>query len=101
MSGDETRRLLEDWHGGDQEALAVLLDRNLGWIRARVEKRMGPLLRAKGGATDYVQDSMVEVLRYGPRFVMSDEAQFRVLMVKIIENVLLAVLRDPASRRVP
>lgn len=88
MSGDETRRLLEGWHGGDQGALARLLDRNLGWIRARVEKRMGPLLRAKGGATDYVQDAMVEILRYGPKFVMSDEAQFRVLMAKIIENVL-------------
>lgn len=88
MSGDETRQLLEDWHGGDRDALGSLLDRNLGWIRARVAERMGPLLRAKGGPTDYVQDAMVEILRYGPRFVMSDEAQFRVLMVKIVENVL-------------
>jgi RNA polymerase sigma factor (sigma-70 family) len=88
MSGDETRRLLEEWHGGNRDALGRLLDRNLGWIRARVELRMGPLLRAKGGPTDYVQDAMVEILRYGPKFVMSDEAQFRVLMVKIVENVL-------------
>lgn len=106
MSGDETRRLLEDWHGGDREALGRLLDRNLGWIRARVIERMGPLLKAKGQATDYVQDAMVEILRYGPKFVMSDESQFRVLMVKIIENVLrsrhdwfTAQRRDAARER--
>jgi len=88
MSGDVTRQWLIDWHAGDPEALARLLERNLAWIRRRVEKRMGPLLEAKGSATDYVQDAMVEILRYGPRFVLSDEAQFRALMAKIIENVL-------------
>ncbi|MEM7233395.1 MAG: hypothetical protein AAF517_14550, partial [Planctomycetota bacterium] len=77
MSGDETRQLLKDWHEGDRGALGSLLDRNIGWIRARVAQRMGPLLKAKGRTTDYVQDAMVEILRYGPRFVMSDESQFR------------------------
>ena len=88
MSGDFTRQLLSDWHEGDKEALGRLIERNLDWIRGRVVKRLGPLLRAKGDATDYVQDAMVEVLRFGPKFVMSDEAQFRALMTKIIENVL-------------
>ncbi|MCA8958959.1 MAG: sigma-70 family RNA polymerase sigma factor [Planctomycetes bacterium] len=88
MSGDQTRVLLQQWHGGDREALGELIDRNIGWIRGRVAKRMGALLEARGSATDYVQDAMVEVLRYGPKFVMSDEAQFRALMAKIIENVL-------------
>lgn len=85
---DETRQLLQHWHGGDPQALARLLDRNLGWIRKRVANRMGALLQAKGTPTDYVQDAMVEVLRYGPKFVMTDEAQFRALMAKIVENVL-------------
>ncbi|MFN0060384.1 MAG: RNA polymerase sigma factor [Planctomycetota bacterium] len=88
MSGNETRVLLEEWHGGDKDALGRLLARNLDWIRGRVANRMGPLLQAKGSATDFVQDALLEVLRYGPKFVMSDEAQFRALMAKIVENVL-------------
>lgn len=87
MAG-ETRQLLNDWHGGDKQALGQLLDRNLGWIQKRVSHRMGPLLQAKGQTSDYVQDAVVEVLRYGPKFVMTDEAQFRALMAKIVENVL-------------
>ncbi len=88
MSGAETRLLLEKWHGGDRVALGHLIDRNLGWIHARVSKRLGGLLQAKGNTSDYVQDAMVQVLQYGPKFVMSDEAQFRALMAKVIENVL-------------
>lgn len=83
-----TRVLLERWYDGDEAALAALIDRNIDWIRGRVQKRLGPLLQKKGSATDYVQDAMVELLRYGPRFVMSDEAQFRALVCKIIENVM-------------
>lgn len=86
--GKETRQLLNDWHQGHEGALEALLERNLGWIRKRVSRRLGPLLRAKGETGDYVQDAMVDVLRYGPKFVMSDEAQFRALLAKIIENVL-------------
>jgi RNA polymerase sigma factor (sigma-70 family) len=37
---------------------------------------------------DFVQDAMVEFLRYGPRFLLGDEGHFRALMVKVIENVL-------------
>ena len=49
---------------------------------------MGPLLRGKGETCDYVQDAMVEFLRYGPRFTISDDAVFRALMLKIVENAL-------------
>ena len=103
---DHTRQLLVDWHGGNEGALAELIERNLDWIRGRVRKRMGALLSARGETTDYVQDAMLEVLRYGPKFVMSDEAQFRALLVKIIENVLrgrhdwfTAQRRDAAKER--
>jgi RNA polymerase sigma-70 factor (ECF subfamily) len=49
---------------------------------------MGPLLRAKGESVDYVQDVIVEFLRYGPRFVLHDEAQFRALLHKIVVHSL-------------
>ena len=84
----ETRVLLENWQAGDRQSLDVLLERNLSWIRGRVQKRLGAFLRRKGDATDYVQETMVEVLSYGPRFVVSNQAAFRALLAKIIENVL-------------
>ncbi len=84
----ETYRLLERWHGGDQEALAALLERDLSWIERRVRRRLGPRLRSQGETIDFVQDTMVKILRYGPRFVLSDQAQFRGLLSRIIENVL-------------
>ncbi|MBK8976921.1 MAG: sigma-70 family RNA polymerase sigma factor [Planctomycetes bacterium] len=84
----ETAILLRRWHAGEQGALQELLQRDLGWIREHVQRRLGGLLRQKGETQDYVQDAMVEVLRYGPRFVMHDRDRFRGLLVRIIENVL-------------
>ena len=89
MSSDSpTRVLLERWHSGDPEALNTLIEKNLPWIRTRVDRRLGPLLRSKGDASDYVQDAMVEFLRYGPRFLLSNVAHFRALLARLIENVL-------------
>ena len=89
MDGDpETFALLSRWHGGDPAALDSLVRKNLPWIRQRVERRVGDMLREKADVDDFVQEAMVEVLRYGPRFSMSSTAQFRTLLAKIIENVI-------------
>jgi RNA polymerase sigma-70 factor (ECF subfamily) len=83
-----TYQLLERWHRGDQAALNEILRRDLPWIREQVHRRLGDVLRGKGETQDYVQDALLEVLRYGPRFTMSDRNQFRSLLCRIIENVL-------------
>lgn len=80
--------LLRRWHSGDASALHDLLARDLPWIRERVGQRLGPLLSRVGETDDYVQDAMVNVLEYGPRFTLSDRAAFRGLLVRLIENVL-------------
>ena len=84
----QTFQLLERWHEGDGKALNEILQRDLPWIRERVHHRLGDKLRAKEETQDFVQDAMVEVLRYGPRFLMSNRQHFRALMARIIENVL-------------
>jgi RNA polymerase sigma-70 factor (ECF subfamily) len=84
----ETADLLQRWHGGDKHALEALLRRDLPWIEGFVRKRLGPLLRGKAETVDYVQDAVVEVLRYGPRFVCSDRERFRALLARIVENTL-------------
>ena len=95
----QTFHLLERWHRGDRIALNEILRRDLPWIRAHVQRRLGDRLRQKGETTDFVQDAMLEVLRYGPRFLMSDRQQFRALMCRIIENVLRGGNRWFQTRR--
>jgi len=104
MSSQETASLLESWHRGDETALNSLLERHLPWLRNYVRTRLGNLLRSKGETCDYVQDAVLEFLRYGPRVVVSNEGQFRALMVRIVGNSLrnnydwFTTLRRQAAR---
>ena len=86
--GSETMQLLVAWHGGDRSALETLIERDLDWITQHVRRRLGPLLRARGDTQDYVQDAMIEVLQYGPRFVSASKSRFRNIVARIIENML-------------
>lgn len=88
MAETETSISLKQWHQGDRKALEILLERHLSWIRARVRKRLGPFLRKKGDSCDYVQETLVQFLQYGPRIAISDDAQFRALLCRIVENTL-------------
>ena len=83
-----TLLLLKRWHAGDREALGVLLERNIDWIRAHVRRRLGQALRQKAETQDFVQEAMADVLRYGPKFTVADEGRFRALLARIVENVL-------------
>lgn len=84
----ETAQLLERWHAGDRAALDELLQRNVGWIEAFVRRRLGPEIRAKEETFDAVQDAVVDILTYGPRFVVSDGDRFRALLGRMVENNL-------------
>ena len=79
---------LDRLHQGDEKGLHDLLERHLRWIEQRVRKRLGPGLRARAETLDYVQDAVAEFLRYGPKVRVSEDAQFRAIMVKIVENTL-------------
>lgn len=84
----KTSLYLEQWNGGDADGLKSLLERHLPWIHEHVPKRLGPLLRRKADASDYVQDVVVQFLQYGPRIHISDDNHFRALMIRIVENAL-------------
>ena len=100
MGADETLRLLEQWHAGDNDALGALLDRDLGWISSYVHRRLGPDLRRMGDTEDFVQEAVIKVLRHGPRFVLSDREHFRALLGKIVLN-LRVVRTDGGPARMP
>jgi RNA polymerase sigma-70 factor (ECF subfamily) len=84
----ETRLLLQRLRGGDRAALEALLERDLDWIRGYVRRRLGPALRSRLESGDVVQEAVVEFLRHGPPFLVSDEQQFRRLAARVVENVI-------------
>jgi RNA polymerase sigma-70 factor, ECF subfamily len=88
MSDEHTRELLQRWHSGDRAAIEVLIARDLPWIAKFVKARIGPLLRGRGETQDYVQDAMLRVLAYVPRFVTGNRSGFRALLARMIENHL-------------
>ncbi|HZN59596.1 MAG TPA: sigma-70 family RNA polymerase sigma factor [Planctomycetota bacterium] len=95
----ETVDLLRRWHEGDAQALDTLLRRELPWIEQRVRTRLGSALRARAETQDFVQQALLEFLRYGPRFLVADRAQLRALLARIAENVLRGAHDHFAARR--
>ncbi|MCA8981484.1 MAG: hypothetical protein KDC14_15750, partial [Planctomycetes bacterium] len=84
----QTVELLRRWHAGDREALEALVRANLDWLRQRVRARLGPRLRAYEETHDQVQEAIVDVLTFGPRFSITDNEQFRAVLARIVENNL-------------
>jgi RNA polymerase sigma-70 factor (ECF subfamily) len=88
MGDSQTSQFLKQWHEGNAKGLEGIIDRHLDWIHAQVHQRLSRPLRNKGETCDYVQDILVQFLRFSPRFVLSSEAQFRALLLRIVENAL-------------
>jgi RNA polymerase sigma factor (sigma-70 family) len=88
MGDSQTSQYLKQWHDGDLKGLEGIINRHLDWIHAQVRQRLSRPLRNKGETSDYVQDILVQFLRFSPRFVLSSEAQFRALLLRIVENAL-------------
>jgi RNA polymerase sigma-70 factor (ECF subfamily) len=84
----QTLLLLKRWHAGERAALDTLLERDMPWIKEHVSRRLGPALRTRLESGDVVQETMLQVLRYGPRFLLSDMDQFRALLARMVENVI-------------
>lgn len=85
---DETRDLLLAWHGGSEAALDALVREHTPWIEQTVRRRLGPALRQRVDTQDIVQNTLIEVLRGGPRFVVADRQHLRGLLACMVENVL-------------
>ncbi|MBU0756160.1 MAG: RNA polymerase sigma factor [Planctomycetes bacterium] len=84
----QTSRLLSQWIEGDERALEKILQRHLSWLHGQVRMRMGPNLRKKAETQDFVQESLIQFLRYGPRFHITNEEHLRALLRRIVENTL-------------
>ncbi len=85
---DATRELLLRWHGGDQQAMADLVQQERDFVAEQVRRRLGPLLRRQHDTQDIVQQTMLHALRSAPRFLLSDRGHLRSLLVRMVENTL-------------
>lgn len=70
------------------EDLEAIIERHLPWIHAHVRKKLGGFLRSKDESGDFVQEAMVQFLKYGPRIRFSNDNQLRALLCRIVENVI-------------
>lgn len=85
---DGTIDLLGRWHQGDAEALGELIAVHQSWVHRYVRGELGAKLRDKEESMDMVQEAMVRLLRYGPKFVPENRAQFRALLGKVVLNAI-------------
>ena len=73
---EEKAASLRKWYSGDEQALNDILERYLPWIRAQVRQRLTALLRMKGDSGDYVQDAVLQFLRFGTWFWHCEEGNW-------------------------
>lgn len=97
-AADDTLELLRRWHGGDLEAVARLVERDREWVEARLRRRR--IARGDGDTHDDCQDLMLRVLRYAPRFVCANRSQFRGLLARMIENLVVDRARGRPGREI-
>jgi len=83
-----TAFFLSQWNNGDKKGLEALIEHHISWLRMYIHKRIGPVLRKKAESCDYVQDAMVQFLKYGPKIHITDKDHFRALLGRIIESTL-------------
>ena len=84
----ETLGLLRRWNAGERDALDAIVARERDWLEGRVRQRLGARLRQKAETQDFVQEALIEFLRYGPRFEVESRRQLRGLLARIVENAL-------------
>lgn len=88
-----TLELVRGAQAGDARALAALLERHQGRIRALVRQRLGPELRRELDSGDLVQEALVEVVEAFPRFELRDERSFVRWLATLVENRLRELAR--------
>jgi len=58
------------------------------WIRARVRQRLSVQLRQHGDTDDFLNEAVLDILGWMPRFLTPGREVFRRLVARIVENSL-------------
>jgi RNA polymerase sigma-70 factor (ECF subfamily) len=89
----DDKRLLVDARAGSPEALGQALEAHRRYLLLVAEKELAPDLRAKGGASDLVQDTFIEAQRDFGRFRGESGDEFRGWLRQILLHNLGAFAR--------
>jgi RNA polymerase sigma-70 factor, ECF subfamily len=80
----DSDRFLSDARAGSAEALGRALEACRGYLLLVAEKKLGADLRAKGGASDLVQDTFLEAQRDFGRFRGTSQREFQGWLRRIL-----------------
>jgi RNA polymerase sigma-70 factor (ECF subfamily) len=79
---------LGEARGGSAEALGLLLEQYRQYLLLVAQRELDPALRAKGGASDLVQETFLEAQRDFPQFAGSTEDELRAWLRRLLLNNL-------------
>lgn len=84
----EIGRFLKAARGGSKEALGEALEACRGYLLMVANRGLDPDLRAKGGASDLVQETFLEAQRDFPQFAGGTDAELRAWLGRMLQNNL-------------
>jgi len=96
---DETRELLQRVRGGDREAFDLLFGRHRTALRAFIDLRLDPRVRARVDPSDVVQEAQLEALNSLASYLEREPMPFRLWLWKTAYQRLLKVHRHHLAAR--
>jgi len=88
VQDESVARALEDARGGSREALGYALEGCRGYLLQIAWEELDPALRAKGGASDLVQETFLKAQRHFAQFQGQSEAELKAwLRQTLLHNV--------------
>src|SRR5258708_30795946 len=87
-------QLLASARSGSGAALGQALETFRDYLLAVANRRLDPALRAKGGASDIVQETFLEAHRDLPAFQGDSTNEFRAWLVRLMLNNLMNFTRS-------
>jgi len=91
---EELARCLSAARAGSRDALGEALQACRGYLLTVAERELDPALRAKGGASDLVQQTLVEAVRDFGRFEGASEAELLQWLRRLLLNNLVDFTRE-------
>jgi RNA polymerase sigma-70 factor (ECF subfamily) len=92
-SANEAARWLAAARAGSPEALGQLLEECRDYLLLVADRELDPALRAKGGASDLVQETFLDAQRDFPRFHGDSETELLAWLRRLLRNNLVSFTR--------
>src|SRR5262245_48395043 len=92
--GEQVVRSLSAARAGSLEALGQALEACRGYLLTIAQRELDPALQPKGGASDMVQQTLIEAVRDFERFDGTSEAELLQWLRRLLRNNLIDFARE-------